>query len=211
MNQKYITIGIVAFILFVVGLIYLARLESTTPTSSESKFVPYAETLGLDVEKFKLDIASEAVAKRVSDNLGEATAIGARSTPTFLINGVLQDRLPNDVEEMKALFDETAATATVQEIPENVHTKGSQTPKVIVTKYSDIQCPACASYAEVLREYFIQYPDDEVALVYKHFPLKSIHPYAQAAAEATEAAAVQGKFWEMHDLLFEKQSEWGRR
>ncbi len=50
---------------------------------------------------------------------------------------------------------------------------------------------------------------DTVTFVYKHFPLP-MHPHAVAAARATEAAALQGKFWEMHDLIFEKQSEWRR-
>ena len=51
---------------------------------------------------------------------------------------------------------------------------------------------------------------DQFALEYRHFPLRQIHPNAQIAAQAAEAAAIQGKFWEMHDILFEKQAEWSQ-
>jgi len=61
----------------------------------------------------------------------------------------------------------------------------------------------------VLAQLQKQYPND-VRVVYRHFPLMSIHPNAAISAQAAEAAGAQGKFWEMHDLLFERQSEWSR-
>ena len=65
----------------------------------------------------------------------------------------------------------------------------------------------------MLPEYLLplveQFPE-RFAYEYKHFPLRTIHPNAQVAAQAAEAAANQGKFWEMHDMLFEKQSEWAQ-
>ncbi|HEY4479990.1 MAG TPA: thioredoxin domain-containing protein [Candidatus Paceibacterota bacterium] len=85
--------------------------------------------------------------------------------------------------------------------------KGSASSTVILTEYSDFQCPACRTYYPVIREVMAQY-GDRVALIYRHFPLTSIHPNAEFAARAAEAAGRQGKFWEMHDLLFEKQNEW---
>ena len=74
-------------------------------------------------------------------------------------------------------------------------------------EYSDFQCPACRAYYLVVREVMAEF-GSQVALVYRHFPLINIHPNAELAARAAEAAGQQGKFWEMHDLLFEKQNEW---
>ena len=86
---------------------------------------------------------------------------------------------------------------------------GSATPKVTIVEWSDFQCPACkqAQYLvkEILRDY-----SDQVRLVYRHFPLTQIHKNAVVAAETAEAAAAAGKFWQMHDLLFERQSEWAQ-
>ncbi|MCA9365192.1 MAG: thioredoxin domain-containing protein [Candidatus Moranbacteria bacterium] len=75
-----------------------------------------------------------------------------------------------------------------------------------IIEYSDFQCPACASHDRVLRSVLEEY--DNVSLVYRHFPLESIHKYAVLSARASEAAAFQGKFWEMHSELFDNQSTW---
>ncbi len=87
------------------------------------------------------------------------------------------------------------------------HLKGTQNPKVTVIEFSDFQCPACRGYQPVVSQLLEKYPND-VQLIYRHFPLVSIHPHAQLAAEAAEAAHKFGKFWEMHDLLFQTQDEW---
>jgi len=77
---------------------------------------------------------------------------------------------------------------------------------VTIVEYADFQCPACSSMAPVMVEFLSAHP--EVRLVYRHFPL-SFHANAQVTAEAAEAAGAQGKFWEMHDLLYARASEWG--
>lgn len=89
------------------------------------------------------------------------------------------------------------------------HVKGNASSSVIIIEYSDFQCPACRSYYPIVREITTEYAD-KIAFVYRHFPLINIHPNAEFAARAAEAAHKQGKFWEMHDLLFEKQNEWAR-
>lgn len=86
---------------------------------------------------------------------------------------------------------------------------GAQNAKVTIVEFSDFQCPACRSYAPLLEAIVAQFPND-VRLVYKHFPLKSIHFRAMAAAQASEAAALQGKFWEMNKILFENQETWSK-
>lgn len=85
--------------------------------------------------------------------------------------------------------------------------KGNASSTVMVIEYSDFQCPACRTYYSVMRQMMVEF-GGEVAFVYRHFPLNGIHANAEFAARAAEAARKQGKFWEMHDLLFEKQDEW---
>ncbi len=84
---------------------------------------------------------------------------------------------------------------------------GSAQAKVTIVEFSDFQCPACRQAEAAIKQILADYPQ-EVRLVYRHFPLTQIHEQALAAAELAEAAAAQGKFWEMHDVLFERQNEW---
>lgn len=87
------------------------------------------------------------------------------------------------------------------------HVKGNRDSKVVVVEYSDFQCPACASYFPLAKAVSEKY-GDQIAFVYRHFPLRSIHQHAENAARATEAAGKQDKFWEMHDMIFDTQSVW---
>ncbi|MDJ0866743.1 MAG: DsbA family protein [Myxococcota bacterium] len=83
--------------------------------------------------------------------------------------------------------------------------KGGSSPKVTVVEFSDFQCPFCRRVGPTLAQIEEAYGDD-VQVVFKHLPLR-IHPKAPAAHAASEAAHKQGKFWEMHDLIFENQRE----
>jgi len=87
--------------------------------------------------------------------------------------------------------------------------KGNPDASVVITEYSDFQCPACLQMVPVIEDVMEMY-GDQIRFEYKHFPLISIHPFAAPAARAAEAAAQQGKFWEMHDKLFENQTVWSR-
>ena len=100
-----------------------------------------------------------------------------------------------------------ASNFSISAISTGDHVKGNKDAKVVLIEYSDFQCPACRSYYPILRQITQEY-GDRIALVYRHFPLKTIHLNADFSARASEAANKQGKFWEMHDLLFEKQTEW---
>src|SRR5690606_20420980 len=85
---------------------------------------------------------------------------------------------------------------------------GNPDAKVVIFEYGDYQCPGCASAAPILDEVTQKYSDN-VALVYRHFPLSTIHPNARAAAAAAEAAGLQDKYWQMHNKLYASQNEWG--
>ncbi len=87
------------------------------------------------------------------------------------------------------------------------HILGNLNAKVIVVEYGDFQCPACASYASLLKQTFQMYKGD-VAIVFRHYPLVEIHNNAIAGAMAAEAASLQGKFFEMLDTLYANQNDW---
>jgi protein-disulfide isomerase len=87
--------------------------------------------------------------------------------------------------------------------PERDHVRGPADAPVTVLEYGDFECPYCGQAEPVLRELLRDFGD--VAYAWRHLPLNDVHPSAQRAAEAAEAAAEQGAFWEMHDLLLERQ------
>lgn len=83
----------------------------------------------------------------------------------------------------------------------------SDSARVNVVEFGDYQCPACGAAYPVTKKVIADYRD-KINFVFRNFPLP-MHKNAQIAAEAAEAAGVQGKFWEMHDKLYESQSTWG--
>jgi Na+/H+ antiporter NhaA len=86
---------------------------------------------------------------------------------------------------------------------ERDHFRGPSVAPVTVVEYGDFECPFCGRAEPVVRELLQEFGD--VRYVWRHLPLSDVHPHAQFAAEASEAAAAQGSFWEMHDLLFKHQ------
>jgi len=103
-------------------------------------------------------------------------------------------------------------TSVIDSASEDVlHTKGTprgpQNAALKLSEFGDYQCPACQRYQQILNKLFQLYPN-EVQLEFHHFPLMSIHPAALAAAKAAESAREQGRFWEMHELLFKNQTSW---
>lgn len=87
------------------------------------------------------------------------------------------------------------------------HTQGAGNKKVTLVEYGDFQCPACKSFYPLVKEIKKSYGDD-ITFQFSHFPLSQIHQNAFAAHRAAEAASKQGKFFEMHDLLYENQESW---
>lgn len=94
----------------------------------------------------------------------------------------------------------------VKPVDDSDHVLGPKDAKVTVIEYSDFECPFCQRFYPTVKEILKSYPKD-VRFVYRHFPLTSIHPNAQKAAEATECAAKLGgndAFWKLHDKIFER-------
>jgi protein-disulfide isomerase len=87
------------------------------------------------------------------------------------------------------------------------HVFGKTDSKVMLIEYGDYQCPGCGAAYPNLKQVSEKYKD-QLTFVFRNFPLSSLHPNARAAAAVAEAAGLQGKFWEMHNLLYENQSNW---
>lgn len=94
-----------------------------------------------------------------------------------------------------------------KEITATDHVEGPADAKVTLVEYGDFQCPACGATYPIVKQLRDEYKD-KVRFVFRHFPLSNIHPNAMAASRAAEAAGKQGKFFEMHDLLYENQKDW---
>ena len=90
--------------------------------------------------------------------------------------------------------------------PERDHIRGSENAPVTLVEYGDYECPYCGQAEVVIRELLESFGDD-LRYVWRSLPLNDVHPHAQMAAEAAEAAAAQGAFWEMHDKLLDHQDE----
>jgi protein-disulfide isomerase len=86
------------------------------------------------------------------------------------------------------------------------HIRGPAEAAVTLVEYADFQCPHCAAAHANLRDVLRQ-RSDVVRLVFRHFPIVNVHPYAESAAETAEAAGVRERFWAMHDWIFEHQDQ----
>lgn len=101
------------------------------------------------------------------------------------------------------------ATLTVP-VSSSDHSVGPTHARVTVIEYGDFECPTCAGVEPAVKQ-LVELHQNEMRFVFRHFPLEEAHPHALVAAEASEAAAAQGKFWPMHDLLLTHSRQLGRR
>ena len=187
-----------------------------------------AKTLGLDVDKFTADMDSEAVAKKVEDDVKAGGEAGVRGTPHFFFNGsILSGAQP--IEAFQAALDKEANAAKAyqdkglkgnalyeQIIKDNQPAplvvdiagspfKGAENAPVVIVQFSDFECPFC-SRVEPTIDALMADPAyaGKLKVVFKQMPLP-FHKNAQKAAEAGLFAADNGKFWELHKKMFENQ------
>jgi protein-disulfide isomerase len=88
------------------------------------------------------------------------------------------------------------------------HVHGDETAQCTLVEYGDYECPHCAAADPIVKR-LEKHFGKRLRFVYRNFPLSQIHPHAESAAETAEFAASKGKFWEMHDLLFQNQAQLG--
>jgi Na+/H+ antiporter NhaA len=128
--------------------------------------------------------------------LSAAVASSALTWIVFRVTAMLPKRL-----RLRALLgsSETIVDLAVPVDPDSDHVRGPDDAPVTLVEYGDFECPYCGQAEPVVRELLADYGD--LRYVWRHLPLTDVHPHAQLAAEATEAAANQDRFWEMHDQL----------
>jgi len=123
-----------------------------------------------------------------------------------LLGGLIFISSKNKVDVSKVNADEIFS-ASEQNGNIADHVFGKKDSKVVLVEYGDFQCPGCGGAHTQIKAISEEYKD-RIAFVFRNFPLTSIHPNARAAAAAVEAAGLQGKYWEMHNSIYENQNNW---
>lgn len=159
---------------------------------------------GLNTSKFQECLDAKKYTQHIDSDINAATTAGVQGTPTTYVNNTeVSGALP--YAQLKAAIDAalsgTKGTANIPAVSKDDHVEGAKNPKIYLVEYSDFQCPYCKAFNPTLQQALSEYKD-KIALVYRHFPLESIHPYARTLAEGSECANEQGKFWEYHDQVF---------
>lgn len=178
----------------------------------------WASDLKLNRSTFDTCLDSGAKMQKVQNDLAEGTRYGVSGTPAFFVNGQsLVGAQPFSAFQAaidRALNGDVVADAGAQaaavdpkvaiQLTADDHVRGNANAPITIVEYSDFECPFCSRAHPTVEQIRSTYGND-VKIVYRHFPL-SFHPQAQKAAEASECAADQGKFWEFHDKVFENQT-----
>lgn len=127
-----------------------------------------------------------------------------------VIGGMVYIATQNRLDVSNIGTEAAAKSLPAEERSGNIadHTFGSTAPKITIVEYGDYQCPGCRTTAPEVKRLTDKYKE-HVQLIFRNFPIASLHPNARAAAAVAEAAGKQGKFWEMHDLLYTNQEAWG--
>jgi Na+/H+ antiporter NhaA len=147
-----------------------------------------------------LAFRGEQLAQAKLGVLSAALCASALTWLVFRTTALLPRRL-----RIRALMGtaETIVDLAVPVDPERDHIRGPKDAPVTLVEYGDFECPYCGQAETVIRE--LLRDSGDVRYVWRHLPLNDVHSHAELAAEATEAAAAQGAFWEMHDLLLDHQ------
>ncbi|MYD65880.1 MAG: thioredoxin domain-containing protein [Chloroflexi bacterium] len=212
------------------------QVDPSGPRTLRQALDGYAASLDLDAARFDECLADDATFDAIRAQLQRGIDLGVNGTPTFFVNNkmisgaqpaalfaVLIDaelagsptRIEDYPDEYREVFRQLAdrdppGFAILLEHPDGsgAPIEGSPDAPVMIVEFSDFQCPFCQRwYVDTLPEIRALVGDD-VAITFLHFPLTRIHANAAMAHAAAECAGSQGKFWEMHDLLFERQGEW---
>ena len=176
----------------------------------------FAEEIGLDLERFDEDFADPEINDIITGDESYLRGLGVDSTPTFFINGekleknsllasvdVARSTLDNALREAERAEEKAAAGSA----PSSNHVIGSDAQGVLVLEAYSLACPACAAHQPLLKQIHEEY-GSMIQFQVLHYPLGENFANAGAGHRAAEAAARQGKFWEMHDILFERQDSW---
>ncbi|MDD5469853.1 MAG: DsbA family protein [Candidatus Peribacteraceae bacterium] len=179
-------------------------------------FTAYAAELNLNKRSFQKCMENGTYTNKVKDQMSRGSAEGINGTPgNILLNNATGESViisgaqplqnfKNMLEAMRSgeLPEEVTLAQNVTSVdPSADYIRGDKGATYSLIEYSDFECPFCARHHPTMQQFIADEPD--VNWVYRHFPL-GFHPNAQRAAEASECAGEQGKFWEYADLLYEK-------
>jgi protein-disulfide isomerase len=109
--------------------------------------------------------------------------------------------------QKKSFYGNSISNLNVPDVSSSDWVYGNLSAPIKLIEYGDFECPACAFYAPLLKK-LVDESENKLLLVFRHFPLKTIHKNALISAYAAEAAGKQGKFWEMLEKIYENQKEW---
>jgi len=195
------------------------RLILQKGEANQAVLLTEADALKLKIPQFKKALEERRFRGKVVNEVQEAKGFGVTSAPTFFING---KKLvgARSLGHFKRIIDEELGlvkpappllpppTQPEWVAPDEIHTEGSPSlgpinAPVVIVEFSDFQCPFCARVVPTLHELVKAYPT-QVRLVFKNFPL-DFHADSPLAHDAALSAGEQGRFWEMHDLIFSRQ------
>jgi protein-disulfide isomerase len=196
-------------------------LYANQTPQSRASLLSFARQLHLDMARFQRDFDSPATAAKLDADLEESHAFAIEQTPTLYVNGRSVIGVQSEAA-LAGMIDKAAAMGSSESgVPQaddapldpglaaailaspTAATGGANAPLTIV-EFTDFQCPFCRA-AVAPMEQFMADRGREIRWVFRAFPL-DFHPEAEIAAEAALAAGEQGKFWQMHDMLFAHQS-----
>jgi len=214
--------------IIVAGLIIAGAIVLTnTPSSTRGKIIgavagseidlekPIHKLLGLNSNEFKKCLESEEIAERVETQYQDGVRAGVEGTPgSVVIVGENTYSLPGaqPIENIRTLIDGVLAGQTwpneninVAPVGQDDYIFGNPEAEIKIVEFSDLECPFCKSFHVTLHQVVQEY-DGKVAWIYRHFPIDSRHPKADAEAVAVECAGKLGgneMFWKYIDKLFE--------
>ncbi len=199
------------------------------PAGLLDTFNAYAQALELDMDRFGQCLGQQSNVVLLNDHVTRGAELGVNGTPTFFINNkrlvgsqpaaILEEIVQKELSETPpTTLDEYSDAvrslgdnfAIVPEGPalEGAVWEGSPVARVVIAEFSDFQCPFCKRWSEQVLPSLRSQLGDQVSLAFLHYPITQIHPNAGNASVVAICAGEQGKFWEMHDLLFARQAEW---
>jgi protein-disulfide isomerase len=189
---------------------------------TDADLVGYARQIGLNLPTLEQAFARHSYRPVIESDLAEARGLGVTTTPTFFVNGrrlvgpqgyaslgAVVETVLAGIPKSQRLPEEIVASGPAQQINlEQAPAKGPATAPVSLVEFSDFECPYCAEAAPIAQQVIAAYPT-QVRFAFKHYPLP-MHKESPMAHQAALAAGAQGKFWEMHDLIFTSQDKLSR-
>jgi protein-disulfide isomerase len=198
-------IGILVVVAVIAGGYFFAQQQQ--PIVSGDKFVDYATELNINATQFRACLNSNKYDSGIKSDSNEAIRLKVGGTPTFFVNG--QEIAGGTYNDLKAAIDTALANETLTNTVNlgNLPPKGNLSARVVVVEFSDFQCPFCQRAETTVKKIISDY-GDKIKFVYMDLPLTNIHRFAEKSSNAARCANEQGKFWEYHDILYFRQSEW---